>query len=126
VLGPLILSYFCPSLTAFIAFYAFLAIVESVSYVFAIAALVRLPLASAKNQESFEGCDAVLKARINNEWRQPARLTDHFALIADAALAFVCESLHACENRIGVEMRFRDHVRFEAAASPGIVEVGRE
>src|ERR1700746_743933 len=25
-------------------------------------------------------------------------LTDHFALIADAALAFVCESLYACEN----------------------------
>lgn len=54
------------------------------------------------------------------------RLTDHFALIADAALAFVCESLHACENRIGIEMRFRDHFRLEAAASPGIVEVGRE
>jgi hypothetical protein len=53
-------------------------------------------------------------------------LTDHFALIADAALAFVCESLHACENRIGIKMRFRDHFRFEAAASPGIVEVGGE
>ena len=33
------LSYFCPSLTAFIAFYAFLAIVESVSCVFAIASV---------------------------------------------------------------------------------------
>ena len=64
--------------------------------------------------------------RTNDECRQPTRLTDHFALIADAALAFVCESLHACENRIGVEMRFRDYFRFEAAASPGIVEVGRE
>ncbi len=67
-----------------------------------------------------------LKGRTNDECRQPTRLTDHFALIADAALAFVCESLHACENRIGVEMRFRDHVRFEAAASPAIIEVGRE
>jgi hypothetical protein len=57
---------------------------------------------------------------------EPTRLTDQFPLIADAALAFVRESLHACENRIGVEMRFRDHVRFEAAASPGIVEVGGE
>ena len=57
---------------------------------------------------------------------QAPRLTDHFALIADAALAFVCESLHARENRIRIEMRFRDHVRFEAAASPAIVEVGRE
>src|SRR5271165_2889339 len=67
-----------------------------------------------------------LKGRTNDECRQPNRLTDHFALIADAALAFVCESLHACENRIGVEMRFRDHIRFESAASPAIVEVGRE
>ena len=67
-----------------------------------------------------------LKGRTNDECRQPTRLTDHFALIADAALAFVCESLHACENRIGIEMRFRDHFRFEAAASPGIVEVGGE
>src|ERR1700751_2726745 len=33
---------------------------------------------------------------------QPARLTDHLALIADAALAFVCESLHARENRIRI------------------------
>src|SRR5271165_553070 len=67
-----------------------------------------------------------LKGRTNDECRQPSRLTDHFALIADASLAFVCESLHACENRIGVEMRFRDHIRFESAASPAIVEVGRE
>ena len=67
-----------------------------------------------------------LKGRTNGEYRQPTRLTDHFALIADAALAFVCESLHACENRIGVEMRFRDHFQFEATASPGIVEVGCE
>ena len=66
------------------------------------------------------------KGRTNDECRQLTRLTDHFALIADAALAFVCESLHAGENRIGVEMRFRDHFRFEAAGSPGIVEVGRE
>ena len=41
------LSYFCTSLTAFIAFYAFLAIVECVSSAFAIAVHVRLPLASA-------------------------------------------------------------------------------
>ena len=67
-----------------------------------------------------------LKGRTNDECRQPTRLTDHFALIADAALAFVCESLHSCKNRIGVEMCFRDHFRFEATASPGIVEVGRE
>ncbi len=67
-----------------------------------------------------------LKGRTSDERRQPTRLTDHFALIADAALALVCESLHACENRIGIEMRFRDHFRLEAAASPGIVEVGRE
>jgi len=67
----------------------------------------------------------VLNGRTNNERLQPTRLTDHFALLADAALAFVCESLYASENRIGVEMRFRNHIRFEAAASPGIVEVGR-
>ncbi len=39
-------------------------------------------------------------------------LSDHFALIADAALALVCEPLHARENRIGIQMRFRDHFRF--------------
>ncbi len=53
-------------------------------------------------------------------------LPDHLALIADAVLAFVGESLHACENRIGIEMRFRDHFQFEAATSPAIVEVGGE
>ncbi len=67
-----------------------------------------------------------LKARTNHERRQPTRLTDHFTLIADAALAVVGESFHACENRISVEMCFRDHFRFKAATSPGIVEVGRE
>ena len=64
--------------------------------------------------------------RTDHERRRPAGLADHLALIADAALAFVCESLHAGENRIGIEMRFRDHFRFEAAASPAIVEVGSE
>src|SRR5262249_41468035 len=53
-------------------------------------------------------------------------LTDHFALIADAAFAFLRESLHSGENRIGIEMRFRDYIRFEATASPAIVEVRRE
>jgi hypothetical protein len=67
---------------------------------------------------SFEIVTQALKMRADDECRQRTRLTDHFALLADAALAFVCESLHACENRIGVEVRFRDHFQFEAAASP--------
>jgi hypothetical protein len=68
--------------------------------------------------------------RMRRSMKNPAGsqtgLPDHFPLIADAALAFVGESLDAGENRIGIEMRFRDHFQFEAAASPGIVEVGRE
>ncbi len=54
------------------------------------------------------------------------RLSEHPALVADAALAFVGESLHAGENRLGVKMRFRDHFRLETAASPAIVKVGGE
>ena len=64
-----------------------------------------------------------LKGCTHDERRRPTQLTDHFALISDAELAFLCESLHACENRIGIEMRFCDHIRFETAASPAIVEV---
>ena len=75
---------------------------------------------------SLESCHRVLKGRTSDQRRQPTRLTDHFALIADAALAFVGESLHPCENRIGVEMRFRNHFRFKAAAYPEIVQVGRK
>jgi len=56
----------------------------------------------------------------------PTRLTNHLVLIGHAEFAFVCESLYACENRVGVEMCFHDHFRFESAASPAIVEVGRE
>jgi hypothetical protein len=57
---------------------------------------------------------------------QRIRLTNHFALVADAALAFVGEALYAGENRIGIEMRFFDHFQLEPTASPGIVEVGGE
>src|SRR5215472_3808693 len=52
------------------------------------------------------------------------RLTHHFALIDDTALSVLCKSLHAREDRIGVEMRFRDDVRFEATASPAVIKIG--
>lgn len=70
--------------------------------------------------------EKLTSGRNNDECRQPTGLTDHFALIAPAAFAFVCESRYTCENRIGIEMRFGNHFRFEASASPGIVEVGGE
>ena len=56
----------------------------------------------------------------------PAR--DHFGWspVCRARCAFVGESFHPGENRIGIEMRFRDHFRFQAAGSPAIVEVGGE
>jgi hypothetical protein len=71
-------------------------------------------------------CDAALKERTSDRCGQYDHLTNHFSLIADAELAFVCESLYACKNRIGIKMRFLDHFRFEAPASPAIVEVGGE
>src|SRR5579862_5831809 len=66
------------------------------------------------------------KANVICRWICDSRLADHFALLADAALAFVGESLHTSQNRFGIEMRFSDHVGFQAAASPMIVEVGGE
>ena len=70
--------------------------------------------------------DIVLVDRTLTATATATLLTNHLSLIADAALAFICEPLHACENRIGIEMRFRNDVRFETATPPAIVEVGRE
>src|SRR5215469_4551684 len=54
------------------------------------------------------------------------RLIHHFALIAGTALSVLCKSLHAREDRIRVEMRFRDDVRFEATASPAVIKIRRQ
>ena len=90
---------------------------------------VRIPLPPPRSLPCcflWDVLTGALKPRSDDEYRPLTRLTDHFALLADSAVVFVCETLHACENRIGVEMRFRDHFRFKASAAPGIVEVGRE
>jgi len=78
------------------------------------------------NAQSETGEVCCAASDINDEYRQPTRLTNHSALVRDAALTFVGESLNAGENRIGIEMRFRDHVGLEAAGAPAIVEVGGE
>ena len=52
-----------------------------------------------------------------------SRLAKHFALPCDALLAFFGETLHCCENRFRIQMRFGDHLSFQPAGEPLIVPV---